>query len=147
MSFYGFVNSVADYVYLTMLEQEYKEECKKRNMVTYQDNIDILEIACSDVLDKIEQEKIQYKAAYIAQGRNIEEAEELSEQAVKQKRDAVIQNTNERIDTYKKLIQEEKDKNYRIEEENKQKNYNCKKNCLIVLIIVFAIALVGMLWI
>lgn len=96
-------------------------------MVTYQDNIDILEIVYSDVLDKIEQEKIQYKAAYIAQGRNIEETEELSEQAVKQKRDAVIQNTNERIDTYKKLIQEEKDKNYRIEEENKQKNYNCKK--------------------
>lgn len=147
MSFYGFVNSVADYAYLTMLEQEYKEECKKRKMVTYQDNIDILEIACSDVLDKIEQEKIQYKAAYIAQGKNIEEAEELSEQAVKQKRDAIIQNTNERIDAYKKLIQEEKDKNYRIEEENKQKNYNCKKNCLIVLIIVFAIALVGMLWI
>ena len=89
-------------------------------MVTYQDNIDILEIACSDVLDKIEQEKIQYKAAYIAQGKNIEEAEELSEQAVKQKRDAIIQNTNERRDAYKKLIQEEKDKNYRIEEENKQ---------------------------
>lgn len=131
---YGFVNSTAEiissitsYMYLDMLEKEYKEECKKRNMVTYQDNIDILEIVYSDVLDKIEQEKIQYKAAYIAQGRNIEETEELSEQAVKQKRDAVIQNTNERIDTYKKLIQEEKDKNYRIEEENKQKNYNCKK--------------------
>lgn len=140
MSFYGFVNSVADYAYLTMLEQEYKEECKKRKMVTYQDNIDILEIACSDVLDKIEQEKIQYKAAYIAQGKNIEEAEELSEQAVKQKRDAVIQNTNERIDTYKKLLQDEKDRY--LESEKKQQTKH-KTICLILAIVIFYTLIMG----
>lgn len=140
MSFYGFVNSVADYAYLTMLEQEYKEECKKRKMVTYQDNIDILEITCSDVLDKIEQEKIQYKAAYIAQGKNIEEAEELSEQAVKQKRDAVIQNTNERIDTYKKLLQDEKDRY--LESEKKQQTKH-KTICLILAIVIFYTLIMG----
>lgn len=140
MSFYGFVNSVADYVYLTMLEQEYKEECKKRKMVTYQDNINALEIACSDVLDKIEQEKIQYKAAYIAQGKNIEEAEELSEQAVKQKRDAVIQNTNERIDTYKKLLQDEKDRY--LESEKKQQTKH-KTICLILAIVIFYTLIMG----
>lgn len=140
MSFYGFVNSVADYAYLTMLEQEYKEECKKRKMVTYQDNINALEIACSDVLDKIEQEKIQYKAAYIAQGKNIEEAEELSEQAVKQKRDAVIQNTNERIDTYKKLLQDEKDRY--LESEKKQQTKH-KTICLILAIVIFYTLIMG----
>ena len=140
MSFYGFVKSVADYAYLTMLEQEYKEECKKRKMVTYQDNIDILEITCSDVLDKIEQEKIQYKAAYIAQGKNIEEAEELSEQAVKQKRDAVIQNTNERIDTYKKLLQDEKDRY--LESEKKQQTKH-KTICLILAIVIFYTLIMG----
>ena len=123
-----------------MLEQEYKEECKKRKMVTYQDNIDILEITCSDVLDKIEQEKIQYKAAYIAQGKNIEEAEELSEQAVKQKRDAVIQNTNERIDTYKKLLQDEKDRY--LESEKKQQTKH-KTICLILAIVIFYTLIMG----